>query len=78
MVAFVAKDNHEYPGTPSSPSLCRARVLQRNRTAESELGTSRMNNAALNETAALWHDMVENQRHANTSPALRRPKADSN
>lgn len=53
MVAFVAKDNHEYPGTLYSPSLCRAGVLQQNKNAESEMGTFRMNNAAMNETAAL-------------------------
>lgn len=27
-VACVAKDNHEHPGTPHTPSLCRARELQ--------------------------------------------------
>lgn len=35
-----------------------------NRTAESELGTFRMNNAAMNETAALWHGMRGKWRHA--------------
>lgn len=39
-----------------------------NRTAESELGTFRMNNAAMNETAALWHGMRGKWRHARHPP----------
>lgn len=50
--------------------LCRARVLQQNKNAKSEMGTFRMNNAAMNETAALWHDTVKNYWHANTIPLV--------
>lgn len=38
--------------------LCRAKKLQQEENAESEMGAFWMNNVALNETAALYHQIL--------------------
>lgn len=58
----------EHPTLPLSLQKQKAAGRE---NAESEMGTFWMNNASVNETAALLHDMLENYRHTQlegTSP----------
>lgn len=51
-------------GTPRSSSLSlQSQKAAAEENAESETGSLRMNNAAMNEAAALCHDMVQNYTH---------------
>lgn len=60
----VTKDNHISIQELSLSLQSQKAAAEEN--AESEMGTTfRMNNAAMNEFAALWYDLVENYRHTN-------------
>lgn len=63
VVACVAKENHEHPGTPHSPSRCRARELQQKKMQSQRQALSEWI-MQLRMRLQLCGTMVENYRHA--------------